>query len=305
MRMKRLLLLLAGAATLLAIIRVQAAQNRPGIDSQSCSTPIYSAKEVTRRAKIIDGANLNALYEAFGLDAYGRVIIEAVLCRSGKVTDIKVIESAPPTMGEFVARAVSLIRFTPAEFNWHSVSQSQRFEFLINGPSDIKAIDPAAAAGPLIEEVDIVGIRRFTKEEILRWIQTRPGDIYNQPQIARDLSAILATGNFEQMYSRVTTEDGVRGGVVVRFQLVENPLISEVKFVGLADVDRSAVVAALVEEHVDPEPGNVFDIARIKIAMTIMARALKARGWQEVHVECNIERLTATNVALTFFLNCQ
>jgi hypothetical protein len=304
MKMKRLLLLLAGAATLLAIIRVPA-QNRPGTDSQSCPTPVYSAKEVTRRAKIIDPANLNALYEAFGRDAHGRVIIDAVLCRSGKVTDIKVIESAPPTMGEFVARAVSLIRFTPAELDWHSVSQSQRFEFLINEPSDVKAIDPAAAAGRLIEEVDIVGIRRFTKEEILREIQTRPGDIYSQSQIARDLSAILATGNFEQLYSRVTTEDGFRGGVVVRFQLVENPLISEVKFVGPADVDRSAVVAALVEEHVDPEPGNVFDIARIKIAMTIMERALKARGWQEVHVECNIERLTATNVTLTFVLSCQ
>ena len=39
----------------------------------------------------------------------------------------------------------------------------------------------------LVEEVDIQGNRRLRKDDILYWVQTRPGDPYNADQVARDL----------------------------------------------------------------------------------------------------------------------
>src|SRR5437899_11389975 len=124
-------------------------------DPQKCRGPIYSRKDVTKPAKVIGEPNFKALYEAFGNGVSGKVKLEAVLCRSGRVTDIRVIDSQPPKIGEFVAAAIGLVRFTPAELNWHSVSQRQQFEFNINDYG-VSAIDSSAAVGRRVEELEIV-----------------------------------------------------------------------------------------------------------------------------------------------------
>ena len=84
--------------------------------------------------------------------------------------------------------AVSLMRFTPAEMNWHTVSQKQKFEFSINDDSDVKKIDPTAAAGRLLERLEIVGNRRISAEQIRSWMKTRVGEPYDSDQIQRDLT---------------------------------------------------------------------------------------------------------------------
>ena len=38
----------------------------------------------------------------------------------------------------------------------------------------------------LVENVDIIGNRRLRKDDILYYIQTRPGDPYNVEQVQRD-----------------------------------------------------------------------------------------------------------------------
>ena len=55
----------------------------------------------------------------------------------------------------------------------------------------------------LVESVDITGNRRLRKDDILYYVQTRPGDPYNEQQIQRDLQAILALGFFDKTATRV------------------------------------------------------------------------------------------------------
>src|SRR6185436_950135 len=55
----------------------------------------------------------------------------------------------------------------------------------------------------LVEEVDIIGNRRLRKEDILYYIQTRPGDVFNPQQVERDLQAINALGFFDKTETRV------------------------------------------------------------------------------------------------------
>ena len=50
----------------------------------------------------------------------------------------------------------------------------------------------------LVESVDILNNRRLRKDDILYYVQTRPGDPYNEQQVQRDLQAILALGFFER-----------------------------------------------------------------------------------------------------------
>src|SRR5213080_5287155 len=73
----------------------------------------------------------------------------------------------------------------------------------------------------LVEEVDIIGNRRLRKEDIIYYIQTRPGDPYNPDQVARDLQTILSLNFFDKVGTRVTTEDGPRGGVRIIFEVKE------------------------------------------------------------------------------------
>src|SRR5205807_6436919 len=74
-------------------VTVASAQTR---DANKCRGLIYGVKEVTKRAKVQGEPNFNSLYEAFGRGVHAHVTLDAVLCRSGRVTDIQVTKSVPP-----------------------------------------------------------------------------------------------------------------------------------------------------------------------------------------------------------------
>lgn len=267
----------------------------------TCSGKIYSARDVTRRARIIEQPDFKAIYEAFGRDVHARVSLEGVLCRSGRATDIRVVESAPPNVGEFVAAAVSLMRFAPAELNWHTVSQRQKFEFSINHDSDIKEIDPAAAVGRLLERVEIVGNRRITAGQIRSWMKTQVGEPYNFDQITRDLNAILATGYFDRTATRAYTEEGSRGGIGVIFEVVELALISEVKFEGLK-IDQSVVLEALEKEQINLRTETPFKVEQMKAALRIIKQVIESNGQSISKIDLQIEYVTSATIKLIFVI---
>ncbi|HSP64328.1 MAG TPA: POTRA domain-containing protein, partial [Pyrinomonadaceae bacterium] len=180
------------------------------------------------------------------------------------------------------------------------------FEFSINDVGvGVKEISATDAAGRLIEDLDIIGNRRITAKQILSWIKTRPGDLYNSGQITLDFNAVLATGYFDKLRSRVTTEDGVRGGIGVIFFVVELPLVGEVKFDGLKQVDQATILNALLEAHVDLRKGAVFDSAQMKLAIRIIRDLLASRGLPNAKVELQIESVTATTLSLTFVISSE
>src|SRR5215471_1573900 len=93
---------------------------------------------------------------------------------------------------------------------------------LVIGTTCLFFFAPALAQQPqqrLVEDVDITGNRRLRKEDILYYIQTRPGDPYSPDQVARDLQTILSLGFFDKVGTRVTTEDAPRGGIKVLFEV--------------------------------------------------------------------------------------
>src|SRR5438045_2377246 len=204
------------------------AQLVPLGSADKCPGKIYGSKDVERRARIIDFKSLTIPNEANAHGVHGTVIINAVLCHNGRVTDITVVQGLPFGVTENAISLVRSTRFSPAELNLHSVSQAMQFQFSVNEVSAItERIDPAAAAGRLVEDLDFIGNRRLSKEQILGWILTRPGNPFNADLVQQDLKALLATGYFDSKNTRVTLEDAVRGGVRVVFEMVELPLIAE------------------------------------------------------------------------------
>jgi len=272
----------------------------PGF-ADKCPGKIYSGKDVDRRARIIDFKSLTVPNEATAHAVHGTVIINAVLCRNGRVTDITVEKGLPFGVTE---NAISLVRntlFSPAELNLHSVSQAKQFQFSVNDVSAVtERIDPAAAAGRLVEDLDFIGNRRLTKEQILGWILTRPGNTFNADLVQQDLKALLATGYFDSKNTRVTLEDAVRGGVRVDFEIVELPLIAEVRFEGLKPRDHSAVINELTKQRVDVRTDRPLDPAKLRKAEIVIEQFFQSQGWINVKAEAVIEAIGANEVKVVF-----
>src|SRR5256885_15651977 len=226
-RMTRLLTLVL---FVLVVMTPSHAQLGPPGSADKCPGKIYGGKDVDRRARIIDFKSLTIPNEATAHDVHGTVVINAVLCHNGRVTDITVVQGLPFGVTENAISAVRDTRFSTAELNFHSVSQAMQFQFAVNEVSAItESIDPATAAGRLVEELGIIGNRHLTKEQILASILTRPGNTFNADLVQQDLKALLATGYFYSKNTRVTLEEAARGGVRVVFEGFEVPLIAEVR----------------------------------------------------------------------------
>lgn len=216
-------------AALLSAGGVEAQRNTAS--QPECRGPVYKGNEVSRPAKVITPPDFSGVKDVFR-EVHASVRLEAVLCRNGRVTDVKILEGPTDQVNEFVSLALQSVEFRPAEMNWHSVSQSTQFEFEING-TDIKQIAPPPGDGPIIEAVAVIGNRRLKAADILASIGTRAGERFNEALIKSDFDKLLATGQFDKTLTRVVTEPGVRGGLNVHFEVAELPVVGEIKLEGL------------------------------------------------------------------------
>lgn len=266
---------------------------------KNCPPPVYASSEVARRAKIVEGPDFSGVLEAFR-NVQGRVRLDAVLCRSGQVTDINVTEGPTATVNEFVGAAVSTVRFVPAELNLHSVSQKVQFEFEINN-GEVKEVVHPPANSRLVEDVEVIGNRRLTAKQILGWVRTRAGDPYDEAQVKRDFEVILATRNFDKLSTRVFTEEGARGGLRVCFEVCELPVVGVVNFEGLK-IDPAVVRQAWKAAQIDLQTGAPYWPQAGKMATHVIKQVLDSRALGYARVELRTDQSNDLTVNLTFVI---
>ena len=155
----------------------------------------------------------------------------------------------------------------------------------------------------LVEEVDIIGNRRLRKEDILYWIQTRPGDPYNPDSVNRDLQTILSLNFFDKVGTRVTKEDGPRGGIRVIFEVKELPIIRDIQFEGLKSVTESDVLKTFRERRVGVSKESILDPVKLKNGERVLKELLSAKGHPNAVVTGTIEEVSRTSSAITFVVN--
>jgi len=121
---------------------------------KECSGRIYEPKEVTVRPKFGQRPPPSLTPEAIEHNVRGLVILSAVLCRNGRVTDIQVIKGLPFGITEKAIEAARQINFTPAEKDGETVSEVIRleYEFHYLGEKGPPAQQPIA--GRMIEDVE-------------------------------------------------------------------------------------------------------------------------------------------------------
>src|SRR5678815_4149169 len=152
----------------------------------------------------------------------------------------------------------------------------------------------------IVENVDIIGNRRLRKDDILYYIQTRPGDVYNVDQVQRDYQTLLSLSFFDKVKTRVFTEPGPRGGVAVTFEVVELPIIRDLTFEGLKSVQESDVLKAFRERRVGVSKESIYDPVKVRNAIRVIKELLAAGGHPNATVEERTEEVSATSLAITF-----
>lgn len=110
--------------------RALEAQEAQSEKPATCSGPMYKAKDVSRRVKIVEYPTPAGEPEgAKDWKVKGRVVLRAVLCRTGEVTDIEVVEGLPDGLTEKAVEAAKRIKFKPAERRGEKVSQRVTLEY--------------------------------------------------------------------------------------------------------------------------------------------------------------------------------
>ena len=155
----------------------------------------------------------------------------------------------------------------------------------------------------VVESVDVTGNRRLRKDDILYWVQTRPGDVYNPDQVERDYQAILQLGFFDKTATRVLTETGPRGGVALIFEVRELPIIRDLTFEGLKSVPESDVLKAFRERRVGVSKESTYDPVKSRNAIRVMKELLAAGGHPNATIEERKEEVSATSIAVTYVVN--
>jgi outer membrane protein assembly factor BamA len=161
---------------------------------------------------------------------------------------------------------------------------------------------PAQRASRLVEEVAVIGNRRLAREEILKHVKIKPGEVYSWKQVQRDLQSVLALGVFDRVQTRVLQESGLRGGVVIIFEVVELPRILEISFKGLRHIKETEIIDALRREHVNLEKDSVDDPVQVRQAIRIIRKFLMSRGWANPSVTVLREMLTSQSLSITFVI---
>ena len=296
-------LVLSAQLLLLAVAPAAAQEANSAAPAEKCDGPVYKVTEVSRKPAIKHKPDPGFTEEARSNDTSGTVSLAAVLCHTGRITDMRVLQGLPHGLTEMAVAAASRVEFTPAEKDGRPVATHIRFEYNFNTGSGSELRPPGARHNNrLVEEVMIEGNRRLRDEEIYNNIRTRPGDPFNVEQVQRDLKALLDMAVFDTTETRVATEDGPRGGVVVIFHVRELPIIRDLTFKGLRGVTESEVFKALRENNIVICKECPYDPAKVAGAAQVIRKLLAARGWPDATVDVRVDVLSQVSVAVSFIV---
>ena len=118
----------------------------------------------------------------------------------------------------------------------------------------------------IVEDVLVEGNRRLRDEDVLYHIQTRAGDPFDEAQVRRDLISLLNLTFFDKTETRVSTETGPRGGVIVIFNVKELPVIRDLDFKGLKSVGEADLLKEFREQRVGVSKETTYDPVKVNNA---------------------------------------
>lgn len=156
---------------------------------------------------------------------------------------------------------------------------------------------PLPQGGQIIENIDVKGNRRIPRETVMAHVYTRPGDVYDQISLERDMRSIWNTGYFEDV--RVEREPSPKGWNVY-FYVREKPTIRTITYTGLNSVSQSDVLERFKKAKVTVSQESPYDPAKVIKAEVVLKELLSEHGRQFATVNVQVQEIPPASVGITF-----
>ena len=149
----------------------------------------------------------------------------------------------------------------------------------------------------IIEAIEFRGARRVRQDTLQALIFTKKGDRFDEDSLHRDFMALWNTGRFDDL--TMEREPG-KEGWIIRFVLVERPVIRTIKYEG----NKSVSVSDILDRYKDRKVGLVvesqYDPNRVQRAKNVLIELLAEHGHQYAKVDPEIRRVPPSSLEITF-----
>jgi outer membrane protein insertion porin family len=156
-------------------------------------------------------------------------------------------------------------------------------------PAAVSVVSPELI-GRTVEEVRVVGNAQVSSQVILNLARTHEGDKFDPVTVQEDYQRIYGLNRFSNVQAQV---EPTRAGVIVIFQVTEQQLIKEIRFVG-----NSSVSTSDLQKAVNLKAGDAIEPFRIALAKREIATSYRAKNHPFAHAELSMDELTRTGNAV-------
>ncbi len=149
----------------------------------------------------------------------------------------------------------------------------------------------------IIEAIEFRGARRVRQDTLQALIFSKKGDRFDEESLHRDFVALWNSGRFDDL--RIEREPG-KEGWIVRFIVVERPVVRTIKYEG----NKSVSVSDILDRYKDRKVGLVvesqYDPNKVQRAKNVLIELLAEHGHLAAKVDPQIKRVPPSSLELTF-----
>src|SRR5207237_7706788 len=102
-------------------------------------------------------------------------------------------------------------------------------------------------------------------------IFTKPGDVYNEDTLRRDLTTLWNAGRFDDI--RIEAEPG-RTGLLVRFVITERRVVRSINYEGIHSVTVSEILDRFKDRRVGLSVESQYDPNKVQRAAVVLKELL-------------------------------
>ncbi len=148
-----------------------------------------------------------------------------------------------------------------------------------------------------VEAIEFRNARRVPADTLRAMIATKVGEPYDPQVVDRDLITLWNTTRFNDLHTE--REPGTTGWIV-RFVLVERPIVRNIKYDGLKSIQQSEVLDRFKEKKVGLTTESMYDPNKVQHARNVLLDYLAERGRQFATVEPELHQVPPSALEIVF-----
>ena len=187
------------------------------------------------------------------------------------------------------------------EWKLYQIEKKEPYYFYVTGKKEnigdlvnetFKLIKSILEKRKIIEKIQIAGNLRIGEDVILPNIKTKEGDIFDLKKLNEDLKNIYKMGYFENVELKI--DEGTKG-VIVTFEVKENPSVKEIVFRG-----NKKIKTEDLSKIVEIKEGQIVTPKELDKALETIKMYYEQSGYLGTQVSVETEKAPPAQIKLIF-----